>query len=139
MVTRLQVIEEARTYLETPFHHQGRVKGLGIDCAGLVIGVGKHLGLSMFDTKNYARTPNGNEMKQLLDKHAEQGHGIPGDILLMTFLLEPQHLAIMTTLPDGEPGIIHAYASARKCVEHRLDSQWEKRVVAVYSYPCLED
>ncbi len=33
------VVRTARTWLGTPYHHQGRLKGVGVDCAGLLIGV----------------------------------------------------------------------------------------------------
>ena len=34
-----QIIQTARQWLDTPYHHQARVKGVGVDCIGLVIGV----------------------------------------------------------------------------------------------------
>ena len=33
------VVKEARTWIGTPFVHQGRTKGLACDCLGLMIGV----------------------------------------------------------------------------------------------------
>jgi cell wall-associated NlpC family hydrolase len=30
------IVAEARSFRYTPFHHQGRVKGVGVDCAGLL-------------------------------------------------------------------------------------------------------
>jgi hypothetical protein len=32
-------IAQARTWIGTPFHHQGRLKGVGCDCLGLIVGV----------------------------------------------------------------------------------------------------
>ena len=43
MATGLDVVRMARTWLGTPYHHQGRVKGAGVDCGGLVIGVARFL------------------------------------------------------------------------------------------------
>lgn len=37
---RYAVLDEARTWIGTPFRHQARVKGEGCDCTNLVIGVG---------------------------------------------------------------------------------------------------
>src|SRR5882762_1230801 len=62
MVTRAQVVECARSYIGTPWHHQARVKGPqgGIDCAGLVICVGEELKLfESVETPNYSRYPDG--------------------------------------------------------------------------------
>src|SRR4051794_8469193 len=33
---RVAIVTEAETWLGTPFHHQGRVKGAGVDCAMLL-------------------------------------------------------------------------------------------------------
>jgi len=33
---RALVVEEARTWLRTPYHHMGRIKGAGVDCATLL-------------------------------------------------------------------------------------------------------
>ena len=35
------IVTEARTWVRTPYHHQARLKGVGVDCAGLVIGVAR--------------------------------------------------------------------------------------------------
>ena len=45
MTTRLEVAAEARRWLATPFAHQGRTRGLGCDCGGLVGGVAVALGI----------------------------------------------------------------------------------------------
>lgn len=36
---RREVVAEARTWIGTPFHHEARVKGHGVDCAMLLIEV----------------------------------------------------------------------------------------------------
>ena len=36
MTRRLQVIAEAETWLRTPYHHMGRIKGGGTDCLMLL-------------------------------------------------------------------------------------------------------
>jgi NlpC/P60 family putative phage cell wall peptidase len=33
---RQQVVREVRTWLYTPYRHKGRVKGVGVDCGGLL-------------------------------------------------------------------------------------------------------
>jgi len=32
----LSILEEARSWIGTPYHHKGRVKGVGVDCGGLI-------------------------------------------------------------------------------------------------------
>jgi len=43
--TREQIIAEARTWLDTPYHRGGRVKGAGCDCATFVFEVFYRCGL----------------------------------------------------------------------------------------------
>lgn len=45
MTTRQEVVREAHTWLGTPYHHQGRVKGVGVDCGMLLIEVFRDCGL----------------------------------------------------------------------------------------------
>ena len=54
---------------------------------------------------------------------------LPGDLLLMRFAGEPQHLAVFT----GET-IIHAYQATGRVVEHSLDDKWRRRIVRVYRF-----
>ena len=128
---------EARTWLGTPFRHQGRAKGAGVDCAGLVVGVAKALGLSEFDTTAYGRLPNGHQMRRLCDEHLRSiqlDALLPGDVLLMAWRRYPQHLAIVADHPQGL-GIVHAHESAGQVVEHRLDEVWRARIRAAYAFP----
>ena len=36
---REKVIQEARTWLSTPYHHHAAIKGVGVDCAQILIEV----------------------------------------------------------------------------------------------------
>ena len=42
---RQAVIAAAKTWLRTPFHHEGRVKGVGVDCAMFLAEVYREAGL----------------------------------------------------------------------------------------------
>ena len=42
---RAAVVAEARTWLGTAYHHHGRIKGVGVDCAMLLAEVFEHCGL----------------------------------------------------------------------------------------------
>lgn len=41
----MKIIKEARSWLDTPYQHQCRVKGVGVDCAMFIAEVGNNLGL----------------------------------------------------------------------------------------------
>lgn len=137
MITKQQIIDEARTWLDTPFAHQGRAKGVGADCAcTAAIGPAQALGLSEFDTTDYSRLPDPSKMRAYLDAHMDRipvNEAGPGDIYWMAFNGNPQHLALIT-----DKGILHSYAQAKKCVEHSLDDTWRKRVRAAYRFRGVE-
>lgn len=151
MMKRMRIVNEARTWLGTPFKHQGRVKGIGVDCLGLVAGVFKSLSvpsktkdskggfvpLHKFDQTGYSTNPDGHTLQEVVSSHLDRkplGDYTPGDIVLMKWMRYPQHLAIVSDYPGGE-GIIHSYRSAGKCVEHNLSEDWEKLIVEAYEVP----
>lgn len=136
MVTRADIIAEARTWVGTPFHHQGRLKGVGVDCAGVIVGVAHALGLSDYDRHDYGREPYCGMLRSTLDEHMHrvQGDPLPGDVLLMAFDREEQHLAILT----DQNTIIHAYEHVGRCVEHRYADVWRARTRGVYRYKGVE-
>ncbi len=107
-----------------------------MDCGGLIIGVGRELGLLDFDTRAYGRIPDGQRLRALCDEHLLPKLVTdvqPGDVLLMRFTRHPQHLAIVGD--RGAPfSLIHAYADAGASVEHGADPKWRRRIVAAYSF-----
>lgn len=126
----MQVIEKAREYIGTPFHHQGRQKGVGIDCAGLVWCVARDLGIPLTDRQGYGRTPYRGLLQQALDSELERiEKPEPGCVLLMKFAHEPSHVAICT----GKT-LIHAYERVGQCIEHDYDKTWQRLTVAAYRF-----
>jgi cell wall-associated NlpC family hydrolase len=146
---RKKIVAEAKTWLGTAFHHQGRIKinvnnKGGCDCLGLIIGVANALSIKSktgkplieYDQTNYDRIPLKNILKQQLEIHLQvidKADINYGDIVLFEFDKNPQHLAIISD-KSSEITIIHAYAKSRKIVEHRLDLAWHNRIVAAYSF-----
>ena len=132
-ITGSQIVDEARTWINTPFHHQGRVKSVGVDCAGVVIGTADALGLiSSFEDKPYAKSPSANQLRTTLKNYMIEipvSEALPGDVLLFAFDREPQHVGFLTDI-----GILHAYAQVRKCIEHSLDDTWGKRIRGAYRF-----
>lgn len=126
------IIKAARSQLGVKFRHQGRIAGQVLDCAGLVAYVADTLGVAYEKLPTYGRIPHKDIMRGVLD--AQPGlkcvrRKQPGDILLMRFADEPQHVAIYT----GDT-IIHSYAGVGMVCEHRLDEKWENRIVAIYRF-----
>ena len=142
MTTRQDVIKETREWIGTRYKHLGRVKGVSVDCVGLIIGVGRALGLSGFDTADYSQLPDPVVMKKHLDNELiriELSEAQPGDILWIKWIQSPQHVAIISGRDDeGNQKMIHAYAEIRRCAEHAISELWRQRVVAAYKYKGVE-
>lgn len=130
-----RILMAARECLGTPFRHQGRVPGVGLDCAGVAVHVARRLGLAVQDVSGYGPTPAHGQLEAALDRQpalrrVEPVDRRPGDLLVLHFGGDPQHLAVLT---DGET-IIHAYESVGICCEHRLSRAWASRIVRVYRF-----
>ncbi len=142
---RAQVVAEARSWLRTPFAHQAHTKGVATDCGGLIAGVAIALGLLPSDFwerdfaphAGYPRTPGAGLVSALCQRFLRPVHTRPdhGDVLLLRFSAEPQHLAIVTPYRHGGLAMIHAYSRARSVVEHRLADVWRARIVAAFALP----
>ncbi len=138
---REDIVTEARSWIGTRFHHQGRLKGVGVDCAGLVVGVAEAVGINVHDYTDYSRYPDGQMLEQVCDEQLTRialNEIQPGDVLLMRFETEPQHLAFVGDYEFGGLSIIHSYIQARGVVESRLDEVWLNRVYAAYRLPGVE-
>ena len=106
----------------------------GLDCAGVAIHVARAIGAGVMDVEGYGRTPANGQLERSLDNQPCLERVFledrrPGDLLLMRFSSDPQHIAIYA----GDT-IIHAYESVGKCCEHRLSSLWASRIVRVYRF-----
>jgi cell wall-associated NlpC family hydrolase len=135
-MTADDIIAAARTAVGTPFVHQGRTVGKALDCAGLVIHVVSVLGIAHHDRTDYPRRPLNGQLQAQLDTQENlkkvASAPLPGDVLLMRFGRDPQHLAIFTG-----SSIIHAYESVGRVVEHVMDAKWLARIVAAYRFKGL--
>lgn len=136
------VVDKAREYLNTPYLHQGRLKGQGVDCIGLVICVAHELGLSDFDCADYARTPNKEMLLTLSQEQMKRIDAIeakPGDVALFRILKQPQHFGILGNYyRDNALSLIHAYSSVGKVVETYFSPQWGARAIAYFRLPGVE-
>ncbi len=130
-----EVIAAARACIGTPFRHQGRLPGVGLDCAGLGIVAAKAAGIDIKDFSGYPRTPFDGMLKKMFDEQQFLRQVFinefePGDVLLMRISVAPQHVAIYV----GNGYMIHSYSSLGKVVEQRIDDCWKKRIIAAYRF-----
>jgi len=139
MTTRAEIIAEARSWSGTPHVHQGRLKGIACDCAGLIVQVPIACGLfpTDFEITKYSAHPDptlmGKVLKQFLDPVNRPKKG--GDVLF----LRPRHLPQHTAIYTFDNTIIHAIDRKRGVREHILDKRWSDAIVAVYTYRNLDD
>lgn len=144
---RETVILEARTWLDTPYRHQHRAKGIGVDCIGLIWGVGEAAGVlnvSRDQAKpflGYTRLPNPRRMREALEAFFVPAPDDvePGDFCWLAWDAEralPQHLAILAEW-RGQPTLIHADSVQGKCVEHGFAMEWPGLVKSWWRYPGL--
>ncbi|KWI90202.1 hypothetical protein WM08_15210 [Burkholderia ubonensis] len=131
MATRQQVVDEARTWLGTRWQHQGRLRGVGVDCAGLVVCVMRAVGADVADVEGYTRRPDGSLLDIVRARSLPADVAAAGDVAVFAWDSDPCHLAIMT----GPGSIIHAFAPSRMVVEHDLDDRWRAALVCVRRVP----
>lgn len=129
------ILAAARACLGTPFRHQGRLPGVGLDCIGLVVAVASALGLPVQDATGYGRSPADGLLEAALDAQLVRADPAPGAIALIRFDGDPQHVGILGDYPAGGLSLIHAYLPSRRVVEHRLDDAWQARIVRCYGFP----
>lgn len=138
---RAAIVAEARGWIGTPFIHQHRVRGVGVDCAGLVICVARAVGIVPpdFDVTGYGMNPDGKSLKAYCDQHLQlldEPMNL-GDVVLVAWRQgPPQHLGIVVDHPSGLWGMVHAENRAhRAVVETRLHFGRAMRLVAAYRFP----
>lgn len=110
MVTRAQLIEQARSYLGTPYRNQGRDRD-GLDCGGLLLVIGRDLGLTELEHLGYSNSPDGETFERLLNENCDPvedwRHPQPGDVLAHNYGDGVQHTSIVTEI-DPRLKVIHA-------------------------------
>lgn len=116
MSRRAQVVQEARSWLGTPYHHQAAIKGAGVDCAMLLVCVYKAAGLVPADLDPRPYSPDwhmhrGEELFLGWLERCGERVDLPraGDVAVWRFGRTYSHGAVVTS-DDGE--IVHALMAA---------------------------
>ncbi|WP_040452200.1 NlpC/P60 family protein [Roseibium alexandrii] len=136
----LHVVDLARGWTGTPYHHQASLKGIGCDCLGLVRGVWRELYGQEPETPP-AYSPDWGQVsadETLLA--AAKRHFAP----VALDRLEPGHLVIFRMLPkaiakhcgivSGDSRMIHALEGTGVC-EVTLDDFWIRRAAEGFELP----
>jgi NlpC/P60 family putative phage cell wall peptidase len=149
--TREAIVAAARSWVGTPFRHQQSTKGAGVDCVGVILGVGRELGLLEISPQAwapfaaYSRQPNPARMRKAMARFLEASlvdpRSIPaiGAIGWFGWRAElPMHLAIVGEF-EGRPTMIHAFETQGACVENSIDEIWINRVDSWWQFPTMGD
>jgi NlpC/P60 family putative phage cell wall peptidase len=126
------MIASARACIGTPFHHQGRAIGIGLDCIGLIVVALTAAGFSVRDRSDYGRRPDGKSLIAAMNDHgAAQVDDIQaGDVLVFRYDKQPQHVALASS-PET---MIHSFAPAGKVVETSIGDYWKRRLTGIYRF-----
>lgn len=134
-----RIIDCALSWVGTPFKKHGRIKNIGVDCIGLILGVLeeiKHpIREKIQDKQNYNFDERSESLNEILKINfiTENKMNAPS-IALMEYRGGYQHLGIIIELNAEEFGMVHADISAKKVVIQRLDSVMKKRIKAKYKF-----
>lgn len=145
MKTQADVVIAARALLETPYHEQGRLVGVGIDCAGVPILVARVLGLvaADFDFSGYTAKPDGTLLsvcdRFMLRSAAPEVGGVV--VVASRREGEASHLGIVGPWSQdvSRLSMIHAdNVRAKKVIETRLEFSNAMRLIQAYRLPRVE-
>lgn len=139
-----RVVHAVRGWLGTPFAHQGRLKGVGCDCLGLVLGVWEELGGAV-SQEVPAYTPDWDEpgraevLWRACGSHLSLTDvPVAGDVLL--FRMHPRsvakHLGFLVPAPGGDT-LVHS-VTRYGVVQTSLAAPLRRRQVAAFRLPGLE-
>lgn len=142
--TRNAVVEEALSWVGTPYHDMACLKGVGVDCAMLVFGVAKAVGLTdkePSDLPKYSPSMHVFNKSFLLDEITKFGcievplnKAQPGDILLFEYHHTIAHAGIKVS--DNE--VVHAVKRPGLVVKVEINGNVESTLRLAYRFPKVQ-
>lgn len=138
-----KLVAEARTWLGTPFQHQGTLKGIGVDCANFVARTvcavaPRYLGREDIIPVDYRREEDGEALRKILNDETDfvlTEDRQAGDI--MAFMDEacrepdkPRHLVFIEEVLPATTFVIDPTANGVR--RHRLNGWWMARIHSVW-------
>lgn len=132
------MLAEADSWLGTRFVHQGKIKGLGVDCAQFIAALVRAGGREIQISENYGRQEDGRIMIRALLEHGNyvpEAQMSPADMIAFCDEAQrakdkPRHLALVRELAPHTTFIIHA--SEHGVRRHRINMWWRGRIHSVW-------
>jgi NlpC/P60 family putative phage cell wall peptidase len=144
VLTRPEIVAEARRWIGTPYRHQASLRDVGCDCLGLVRGVWRALvGPEPEPLAAYAPDWALATRRETLAEGARRclrerppETALPGDVLLFRWRasLPAAHVAILA----GPCAMIHAHDGAA-VAEVALTHWWRRHLAFAFSFPGVCD
>ena len=143
-MTRDEIVDAARLWLGTPYHHQASLRGVGCDCLGLVRGIWRDLCGDEPETPppyspSWAESLRQETLALAAERHLRPlalTEARPGDVLLFRWRehLPAKHCAILAD-PDR---LIHAHDGAA-VAEVAFTPWWRRHLSHAFSFPGVTD
>lgn len=140
--SRQEIVRVARSWIGTPYRHQARLKGVGCDCLGLLIGVwgeltGETVGLLPAYTPDWAEASGRETLADGLRSRLTEiapADAREGDIVLFRWRahLPAKHCGILTA-PDG---MVHAQEKSAVS-DVALSDWWKRRMAFAFALTAL--
>ncbi len=144
LIFRREIVEEARSWLGTPYVHQSSCRGAGCDCLGLIRGIWRHVyGDEPEPTPAYsqdwAETGGSERLLGAARRHMTEiavGDASAGDMLLfrMRSGAIAKHIGVLVEGKARGGRMIHAY-SGHSVLETPISPAWQKRICAAFKFP----
>ncbi|HEY8033043.1 MAG TPA: hypothetical protein VIF02_11870 [Methylocella sp.] len=121
---RRAVVREARSWVRTPYHPQGDIKGGGVDCGLLLVRVFVDTGLcAPFDPRPYAddwylHRSEERYLGFIFDRAKEVAAPLPGDVMVFRYGRCYAHGGIVTVASPLT--IVHAFQPALIVLEEEV-------------------
>ena len=143
-ISRLQIVNAARRWIGTPFHHQASRLQAGCDCLGLVRGVWRDLiGSEPEEAPPYgldwAAVTGVDYLNEALERHFTQidiWRYRAGDVLVFRF--RPHGPATHLGIATSPEQMIHAH-SGGSVTETTFGLHWRRRLVGAFIFPGVND
>ena len=140
IIKRQKIVDVARNWIGTSYHHQASVKGVGTDCLGLVRGVYREVyGVEAETPPDYspdwAEATGFETMLKAANRHLDKtsiAMMAQGDVII--FRLRNGMVAKHAAIISGPDKMIHAIEGAPVC-EVVLSPWWQRHIAGVFSFP----
>jgi cell wall-associated NlpC family hydrolase len=131
---RAAIVAEALSWVSTPYHHSGRIKGVGVDCAMLPAEVMERVGLIPHINPEYAHDAMYHEDAEAYlawvlpyAREIEREQAQPGDLIVFRFGRTYSHSAIVINMPMCIHAAIRAGCVVPVDIDADTDLNWRKR------------